>query len=232
MRVRNFENHQIIKLLMPTVRDFISRQAPDKITSPATTEEAFFIDTLTGINKITECLDQIYFSIELLSGFRKKKNSVMNRHDYVIFMIENFYLRITSIFDRALRLSNFIFEIGIPERECRESTIIKNNKIKGTEVETSLKALKKFSDNFKQIRNSVAHSNTFEDKELNPIGQYYYLLDNGDPDDLKRYSNIYKTKTDNYIRDKKNELIKSADEIYDLITKYLDSLAPYVAKNN
>ena len=230
MRVKNFEKHQSIKLLMPTVREFISRQEVDKITSTASKKESFCIDTLIGINKITECLDQIYFSIELLSGFRKKKDSIMNRHDYVIFMIENFYLRITSIFDRALRLTNFIFDIGIPERECRVTTIINNTKIKGTDVATSLKALKKFSDNFKQIRNNIAHSKSFEDKDLNIIGQFYYIIDNGDPDNLKRYSHIYKTRTDNYIKDKKIELNNSANEVYELITRYLDSLTPYINK--
>lgn len=230
MRVKKFENHKILKLLMPTITSYISRHEPDKIISPASTKENYFIEILLGVNNITECLDQIYFSIDLLLRFRKNKDGIMNRHDYIIFMMENYYLRITSIFDRTLRLTNCLFEIGIPETECRESTIIKNNRIKGTEVEVSLKELKKFTDNYKQIRNTIAHSNTFEDRELYPIRDFYYLLDNGDPDNLKRYSHIYKTWTDNYIKNKKKELEKSADEIFELIKKYFDSLIPYIQK--
>lgn len=230
MRVKSFDNHKIIKLLLPTVTGFISRQKPDKITSQPSEKERFLIEIFIGISKITDCLDQIYFSIEMLSGFRKKKGNEMNRHDYIIFMIENFFLRITSIFDRTLHLTNFLFDIGIPERECKESTIIKNNKIKGTEVEKSLKDLKRFTDRFKPIRNKVAHSNAFEDKELYPIRDYYYLIDKGDPDNLRRFSHVYKTKTDKYIKDKKIELEKSADEVLILISNYFESITPYIEK--
>ncbi len=213
---------------MPTVTDFISRQTPKEIISPASDKEKAAIEILMGINKITECLDQIYFSIEMLSGFRKKKNSKMNRHDYIVFMIEYFYLRITSIFDRSLRFSNLVFDIGLPERECRESTIIKNSKIKGTKVEESLKKLNKFTLNFKQIRNQVAHSDAFEDQELYPIRDYYYLIEDDNPGSLNNYKHIFKTRTDRYVHDKKNELTESAEQISDLIHDFFDSIVPYV----
>jgi hypothetical protein len=125
MKTTGFDKHEIVKLIMPNVTDYMLRQAPDKILTKASLKETIAIEILLEVGKISECIDQIYFSINMLSGFRKKKKSIMNRHDYIVFMIENFYLRITSIFDRALHFTNLIFDIGLPEKECRESTIIK-----------------------------------------------------------------------------------------------------------
>ena len=85
-------------------------------------------DILLYASNITECLDQINYTIDLLSGYKSKKDSTMNRYDYIVFILENFYLRITSIFDRILRFTNVVFEIGLPEKECKASTIIKNDK--------------------------------------------------------------------------------------------------------
>lgn len=231
MRTTEFDKHRIITILMPTVTNFISRQKPDKIISPPSKEESKVIDIFLGVNKITECLDQINFSIEMLSGYRKKENNKMNRHDYIVFMIENFYLRITSIFDRVMRFSNLVFEIGLPERECRESTIIKNNKIRGTDVEVALKEINKFVSNFRPIRNEVAHADTFQDNELSPIRDFYFLIEQDDSDNLEKYKNIYKVRADKYIIDKKKELTESAEQIKKLTSNFFDSIAPFVELN-
>lgn len=228
MRMIDFEKHKIMSLLMPTVTGFISRQTPQKIISPPSEKEHKIIDIFLGANKITESLKQIDFAIEMLSGYRKSVNKKMNRHDYIVFMIENFYLRITSIFDRALRFSNLVFEIGIPERECRESTIIKNDKIKGTSVEIALKEINKFTSNYNQIRNQIAHNETFKDKELFPIRDFLFLTETVNSPELEKFKYIYKTMTDNYIADKKKELKKSSEEIKKLTSDFFDSIVPFI----
>jgi len=230
MRTGDFDNHDIIKLLMPVITDYMKRQTPEKIISQPTIKEKKAIEILFGINRITECIDQIYFSIEMLSGFRKKKNSIINRHDHVVFMIENFYLRTTSVFDRMLRFSNVIFDIGLPEKECRESTIIRNQKIKGTPVELALKKVDKLINDYKPIRNQVAHANTFQDDELPTIQEFYYLIDKGTPE-LKKYKHFYKLRANRYVNNKKEELIKSANQIKKATLEFFDSMVPYVKLN-
>lgn len=222
------ENHQLYRYLIPISVKFISRQTPTEIISKPTIEELYIIDILHSTSKINECIDQIYFSIEMISGFRKRKNLTMNRHDHIVYMVENFYLRITSIFDRALRFCNSVFELGIPEKECRESTIIKNKKIIGTPIELSLRKLKKQIDKFRPIRNKVAHSETFRDEKLDTIESFYYLMELEDTEDIKKFGNVYKTDTDRYVKMKKQELREFAEEIDKIIVELYDSITPTV----
>lgn len=231
MKITKFDKHKLIEFLVATLHDYISRNNLTEIESPLTEKESHANDILLSANNIFECIDQIYFSIELLSGFRKKKNGKMNRHDYIVFMIENFYLRISSILDRSLRFTNILFEIGLPERECRESTIIKNRKVKNTKVEFSLKNINKFISKFKMTRNQIAHSVGFFDKKLEPVATYYFLLETDEFDNLKKYNHIYKTKTDNYIKKKKAELINITVRVEKLVSDLLDNSFSVALKN-
>ena len=231
MRVSGLDKHELIEILMPTVTAFIARQTPKKIASPASLKENRAIEILLSASKISENLDQIYFTIDLLSGYRKRKSSIMNRHDYMVFMLENFYLRITSILDRALRLTNLVYEIGLPERECRESTVIKNLKIKGTDVEKTLKKINKYVNEYKPIRNQVAHQSTFHDDELNSIEGFYILVDQDYTDDIYRFGHHYKTKADRYVAKRKTELKEVAENMKILVSEFFSALITVVKKD-
>ena len=228
MRTTQFDKHKMIQLLTPIMRDFISRQKPDKIISNPTGKEKRAGDILFSATNITECIDQIYFTIEMLSGFRKKKNGKMNRHDHIVYMIENFYLRITSTIDRALRFSNLVFEIGLPERECRESTIIKNHKIRGTQVEKTLHELNKFTNEYRFMRNQVAHSERFHDNELSHMEGFYYLLETDESNNFKKYNIHYKIEADHYVIKKKNEFKEIVRQLEKLINEFFDALTPII----
>lgn len=231
MRVSGLDKHELIEFLMPTVSGFIARQTPEKIINPPSLKENRSIEILLSANKISESLDQIYFTIEMLSGYRKGKTSKMNRHDYIVFMLENFYLRITSIFDRILRFTNLVYEIGLPEKECRESTIIKNLKIKGSAVEKTLNKIHKYVNKYKPIRNQVAHQNTFHDDELNSVEGYYLLIDIDNSDDIKKYVHYYKTTADKYIIKRKYELKLVADNMKNLISEFFYVMIPIVKED-
>lgn len=218
-------------ILIPIIKDYLIKQTLGKIEVPGSKRENKAIEILLEVHKITECLDQINFTIEMLSGFRKKKNSIMNRHDYIVFMSENFYLRISSIFDRVLRFANLVFEIGLPERECRESTIIKNQKIQGTKVETVLKNINKFIEEYKPIRNKVAHAESFSDPKLISVNAFHCVNDWDDSSELEKYRNYIKVRTDNYVTQRKEELSKSAEQIKGLVAELFDAMTPIIILN-
>lgn len=228
MRISKFNNHALLQIISPIVQEYISKQAPDKIISAPDKIESRACDLLLSAGKIIECIDQLYFTVEMLSGFKRKKKGNMNRHDHIVYMIENFYLRITSIFDRALRLSNLVFQIGLPEKECRESTIIMNQKIKGTEVERILQKLNRFTSDYRLKRNQIAHQEGFHDKELSPLEMFYYLLETDESAEFQKYRHLYKTKADNYVLEKKNEFNETIGEVEDIIDKFFNTLIPFI----
>lgn len=226
--IKRFEKLDLFKTLLPILQNFISQQEYDKIVTKPTRFERYNIDVLLSANNIIECLDQIHYSIEMLSGFKRKRDSVMNRHDYIVFMLENFYLRITSIFDRILRFSNVVLEIGLPEKECKKSTIIKNDKIQGTTLYSVLKKLNNFIDKYRNPRNKIAHSESFSEKGLTDIQGYYILLDSENHQDIERYKTFFKLETDEYVVNKMKELMEITNDLEKLLIDFFNEIAPFV----
>lgn len=162
MKNSALDNLQVFNSANTVIIPYIKRcDLESGITVTASPLEQYTLDCFKAVRSITDCMEQLHFSIELLSGYRTSTSpDSMNRHDHIVFAIENYYLRITSVYDRCLRLINILYNLGLPERDCKNSTIVKNIHVKGSDIETSLKALDKFTNSFRQFRNSVAHNET------------------------------------------------------------------------
>lgn len=226
MKNPELDNLKIFKSTNAVVIPYIRRcNLESRIMVTPSPLEQYTLDCFKAAKNITDCIDQLHFSIELLSGYRASiaPNS-MNRHDHIVFAIENYYLRITSVYDRCLRLVNILYQLGLPERECKNTTIIKNIHVKGSDIEISLKALDKFTNKFRQFRNSVAHNETYsEDEKLNIIASYYFLEDQGATEIIK-LRNLYKKETDNYIKNKKSEFREHLVELEAFIIPFLNAV--------
>ncbi|EDZ65366.1 hypothetical protein NOC27_2046 [Nitrosococcus oceani AFC27] len=146
----------------------------------------------------------------------------MNRYDYVVYGIENYYLRFTSVFDRCLRLANVIYQLGLPERQCNNDSIIKNAHVKGTPVAKSLTELDKFTGPFRYHRNTVAHQGTYSEKDLDQLGSYYLLAEKDD--DFERYRYLFKKKTDDFVAEKKQDFKGQLVALESLVENYFDSV--------
>ena len=225
MKITHLKNHVILKSSSDVSREYIAKCKPnDPEQDPlATGRESYAIETFLSIGSVVGCIDQLYFSIDMLSGYRSSSTpNRMNRYDYIVFGIENYYLRLTSAFDRCLRLSNVIYQLGLPERQCNNDTIIKNSHINGTSVAKSLKEIDKFTMPFRFYRNTVAHQATYSEKELDRLGSFYFLFE--EDDSFERYQYLYKKKTDDFVADKKVEFKDNVAKIETLVEAYFDAL--------
>lgn len=226
MKNPTIDNLQIFNsanaVIIPYIKKFDLESGIAVTASPL---EQYTLDCFKAIRSITDCMEQLHFSIELLSGYRTSTSpDSMNRHDHIVFGIENYYLRITSVYDRCLRLINSLYNLGLPERDCKNSTIVKNTHVKGSNIEISLKALDKFTNKFRQFRNSVAHNETYsEGDKLNTIASYYFLEAQGATEIIK-FKHLYKTETDKYIKDKKAEFKVYLVELEGLIVDFLNAV--------
>ena len=186
-------------------------------------DEEFAMMVLVTIGEVASCLDQVHFSIALMSGYRSSSAVCqMNRHDHIQYAIENFYLRITSIYDRCLRLTNLVYGLGLPDRACTNNTILRNDYVKQTPVAKTLKKIDKFTMQFREYRNSVAHRKAFSDEEFDFLGSVYFLFE-CDESSL-RYKNSIKTQTDDYIKKKKIEFQENIVEMEEYVGDYLTEL--------
>lgn len=184
------------------------------------------------VGNVVSCIDQLHFSINMLSGYRSDSApDKMNRYDHIVFGIENYYLRLTSAFDRCLRLANVIFQLGLPERQCNNESIIKNSHVKGTPVASALTELDKFTGPFRYHRNTVAHQGTYSEKDLDQLGSYYLLAE--EDDGFERYRYLFKKKTDDFVADKKKDFGDCLINLEGLVETYFDAVhAAFEARLN
>jgi hypothetical protein len=226
MKLSKLKDHAILRAASDSVSAYISKchpTEPDK-DPKATRKESYAIETLLSLSSIVTCIDQLHLSVDMLAGYRDQSTPrKINRSDYIVFGIENYYLRLTSVYDRCLRLGNVVFQLGLPERECREATITNNVYIKGTSVAQALKGLDKFTNQFRFHRNTIAHESTYSEGELEKLGAYYYLIGEGEHQ-LEKFRNLYKNRADKYIANKKAEFKKHIEELERLVEAFLNAI--------
>lgn len=225
MKITRLKDHTLLKTASAISREYIAKCNPDVPGNDpvATMRESYAIETLLSVGNIVSCIDQLHFSIDMLSGYRSvSAPHKMNRYDYIVFGIENYYLRLTSVFDRCLRLANVIFQLGLPERQCNNESIIKNDYIKGTSVAKALTELDKFTAPFRFHRNTVAHQGTYSEKELDQLGSYYHLAK--EDDSFERYRYLFKKKTDDFVTEKKLEYKDYLVQTENLVEIYFDAI--------
>ena len=224
MKITRLKDHKLIKIASSVAREYMVKCHPTANSNDprATKRESYGIEVFMASTDIATCIDQLYFSIDMLSGDRARKNSVakMNRYDHLILGIENYYLRITSVYDRCLRHTNLIFQLGLPERQCRNETVKNNFHVKSNAVGKALTKLDRFINPFRRYRNTIAHEQTYTEKELNLLGGFYYLLE--EDDSFKRFSNIYNVRANKFVSEKKSKFLEKLEKLENLVEEYFN----------
>lgn len=225
MKISNLNNHKILRLTVDVANEYMAKREPKNLAfdpSLATRRESYAIETLFSTGRVITCFEQLHYSIGMLSGYRSGMPNRMNRHNYIVFGIENYYLRLCSAFDRCLRLSNVIYQLGLPERQCKPNTIIENSHLKGTSVARTLKEINKFTYPFRKWRNIIAHADSYSEDELHWLFPYYYFIEENDS--LEQYKHLFKMKADNFVKAKKAEFKTIVEKLEKLVDKYLNAL--------
>lgn len=225
MKITQLKDHTLLKTACSVSREYIAKCNPDNPGSDpsATRRESYAIETLLSVGNIISCIDQLHLSIDMLSGYRSVSTpEKLNRYDYIVFGIENYYVRLTSVFDRCLRSANVIFQLGLPERQCNNESIMKNAHIKGTPIAIALIELDKFTGRFRSHRNTVAHQGTYSENELDQLGSYYHVVE--EDDSFERYRYLIKKKTDDFVAEKKLKFKDHLVQMENLVEIYFDAV--------
>lgn len=225
MKITQLKDHAILKAAATVSREYMAKCKPDDPAGDplSTRKESYGIETLLSIGNVVSCIDQLHFSIDMLSGYRSNSSpDKMNRYDYIVYGIENYYLRLTSVFDRCLRLANIIYQLGLPERQCNNDSIVKNSHVKGTPVAKALTELDKFTGQFRYHRNTVAHQGTYSETDLDQLGSYYLLAE--EDDGFERYRYLFKKKTDDFVAAKKSDFKGQVATLESLVGEYFNAV--------
>jgi hypothetical protein len=121
-----------------------------------------------------------------------------------------------------LVLANIVFDIGLRDQESNQRTILKNSKVKGTNVVRSFNKLEKQTKKYREVRNRIAHASAIHDDDLRKF-EAYYLMVSIDAE-LKEFENIYKVKMNKFVSERKTELMSDVESLETVLLELFDSL--------
>jgi len=85
-----------------------------------------------------------------------------------------------------------------------------------------LKSLNKFTSDFRQHRNNVAHNSTYSEEKLDRLNMFYFVSEFNS--DFDNYSGLIKQDTDDFVAEKKTEFYKCIKKLEAIVENYFDSL--------
>lgn len=134
---------------------------------------------------------QLDLAIEFLSVFDYSKKITATRADHLIFNIENYIVRLTSVHDRALQLVNAVFHLCINEEHITHGLVISNYKVTHRpEIVAKIKAVKKCLDVYAQSRHTLIHKHSYLDVDLKRVERMYMADLSRSKDSTERIKNL------------------------------------------
>jgi hypothetical protein len=177
-----FNNNHFFRTLGQYAAEIIKKTEQEQ--RDYTEKEKYVVFVLLAAKEVTTCYDQMCQALLYLSNFRTTKslkNAGINRFKHIVFNIENYFIRISSLLDKTLVLINEVYMLGNSNENCKEHIIFKNKHLKNTKVLDLTKKLKKKTNDYREKRNKIIHTERYRDKELNQIEGMYLLIEISEP---------------------------------------------------
>jgi hypothetical protein len=208
------------------------------LTRPLRADEEYVRRAYISARELLTVCHQMVFAVEFLSGFRKRKmvsGGLVTRLDHLIYHLENHFIRVGMIMDRALQLVNVVFRLGIPERECRFTVVALNEHVSHTQVTHCLQELEHILEPYKGHRHIIIHRRRYTDKGIEKIEPFYILesvgLDEEKTDIITELYPLVKSLTDKEVRSRKAELSKCNQTVFKEVSKLFTELLPVFNEN-
>lgn len=157
-----------------------------------------------------------------LPSFAPSKKMVaagVTRHSHILLCIENYIVRIRSLYERVLQLVNVVFRIYNPPDQVTHALIKNNLHVANSKLPGALQKLKKITDRYYEDRNKIIHRECFQEDDLRHIELLTISRDKfpGLEGDLKFFSRVY-------VSEKGHEMQRSNSEVFGAISNIFDLL--------
>jgi len=129
-----------------------------------------------SLAQIVTWMEQLDHAVYYLSDFSYKKDAKdegVNRAKHLLYSVENYLIRLQSVYDRALQLTNNVFHLGIEDSNVGHSAVISNLKVSRTDVAGQLRAVKKEVERRAQERHAIVHRESHRDEDLRRLEMFY-----------------------------------------------------------
>lgn len=221
------KDHCLLGLLTREYRDLILRASPGGKLGPLrslTPRERYVQAVFESVTGLLYACDQSHFAVDLIGGYRRgSAPKGMTRHAYIVFAVENILVRFGMIADRSLRLVNVVYDLRIPNRECRKSTIAENGHVSQTPTAKWLRLIDKAIAPHRELRNDVVHGASYNDPSLWHLGAFGVLAAEGAVN-LEKFADFVKAEADEFVRGKRREFKAALARVENPLSGLLDSL--------
>lgn len=121
-------------------------------------------------------VQQLHQAVHFMTDFHYGKKAIdagVNKSHHLLYNVENYLIRMVSVYDRCLQLTNAVFHICMSDELVNHSAIVSNLHVSRTDVPRLLKAVKKAIKAEEQERHKLIHRHSHMDPELRRIELLY-----------------------------------------------------------
>lgn len=125
-------------------------------------------------------VQQLHHAVLFIGDFgydRRLRDEGINRSHHLIYNVENYLVRLQSVYDRLLQLTNAVFHICMSNELVSHGLIVSNLHVARTKVPQLLKAVRKTIQGKAEDRNTIVHKHSYMDPKLRRLELLYTLTE-------------------------------------------------------
>jgi len=192
--------------------------------------DEYILSCSRALTSLSSSMDKARLSLSLLD-IKHLESISSDEHPkslYIELIIENSIIRVQSIYDRALILTNKLLDLGVSNDSINHNLIVTNEKVQKYGLHSKLRAIHKACNQYRLIRNTVIHHDRFTEDEFNQLS----LVINADHMSRKLNRGEFIDRatldelTQTYLDIKREDLSEYLDAIESRLGDYFDTAAP------
>lgn len=152
--------------------------ATDEFDDSTRFDELQFYVTRVGffLSHTLNWAEQLQYAVHFIAEFaysKKASAAGIKRSHHLLYNVENYLIRLPSVYDRCLQLTNAVFHLGVKTEDVRYSSIVPKLQGRRTEVPELLNAVQKLIKGEGQGRDTLVHRHSLMDPEFRRIDLFY-----------------------------------------------------------
>lgn len=181
MTLDDLQNHQLLLEAFQDsldVQDALGLKPTDDLLDDITLDERQFYVTRVGFAAAHTLgwLEQLHHAVHFMADFKygkKADEAGVKKSHHLLYNVENYLIRIVSVYDRCLQLANSVFHLCMSDELVNHGAIVSNLHVARTDVPKRLRAVRKAIKDEEQERHRLIHRHSHMDPELRRIELFY-----------------------------------------------------------
>lgn len=183
-----------------------------------------------SLSAVTASITKAEMSLNMLNSDLLK--NISDEREFlssnIEMLIENSIIRVQSIYDRVLILTNRILDLGISNEAINHNSLVTNEHVKRFDLVNKLKAINKVCNDYRLVRNTVIHHDRYTEEQLGMLqlllNADYLSKENSGKEFMP--SGELDALIDDFLAIKKTDLESYLSKITEKVDLFFDAILP------